>query len=148
MFFRRADFLAVGGCDPTLLVMEEADLCIRFHRLGRTHLVNRVVITSDRRVAAWGALRANWIYLKVRARLGLGFRKGLERHYLTCAEPFARGTEALGAEKGERASGRQGCKKSGPTAHPRAAIAKDTPGAIEASMPVPLKAGAEASRDP
>jgi hypothetical protein len=25
MFFRRADFLAVGGCDPTLLVMEEAD---------------------------------------------------------------------------------------------------------------------------
>jgi DNA-binding CsgD family transcriptional regulator len=54
MFFRRADFLAVGGCDPTLLVMEEADLCIRFHRLGRTRLVNRVVITSDRRVAAWG----------------------------------------------------------------------------------------------
>ena len=40
MFFRRADFLAVGGCDPTLLVMEEAD-----------------------------------------ARWGLGFRKGLERHY-------------------------------------------------------------------
>jgi GT2 family glycosyltransferase len=39
MFFRRADFLAVGGCDPTLLVMEEADLCIRFHRLGRTRLV-------------------------------------------------------------------------------------------------------------
>ena len=79
MFFRRADFLAVGGCDPTLLVMEEADLCIRFHRLGRTRLVNRVVITSDRRVAAWGALRANWIYLKVGARWGLGFRKGLER---------------------------------------------------------------------
>src|ERR1700724_2571206 len=73
--------LAVGGCDPTLLVMEEADLCIRFHRLGRTRLVNRVVITSDRRVAAWGALRANWIYLKVGARWGLGFRKGLERHH-------------------------------------------------------------------
>src|SRR5258707_1393896 len=81
MFFRRADFLAVGGCDPTLLVMEEADLCIRFHRLGRTRLVNRVVITSDRRVAAWGALRANWIYLKGGARWGLGFRKGLVRHY-------------------------------------------------------------------
>jgi GT2 family glycosyltransferase len=81
MFFRRADFLAVGGCDPTLLVMEEADLCIRFHRLGRTRLVNRVVITSDRRVAAWGALRANWIYLKVGARWGLGFRRGLERYH-------------------------------------------------------------------
>ena len=81
MFFRRADFLAVGGCDPTLLVMEEADLCIRFHRLGRTRLVNRVVITSDRRVAAWGPLRANWRYFKVGARWGLGFRKGLKRHY-------------------------------------------------------------------
>jgi hypothetical protein len=45
---------------------EEADLCIRFHRLGRTRLVNRMVITSDRRVAAWGALRANWIYLPLR----------------------------------------------------------------------------------
>ena len=31
--------------------------------------------------AEWGALRANWIYLKVGARWGLGFRKGLERHY-------------------------------------------------------------------
>ena len=46
------------------------------HRLGRTRLVNHVVITSDRRVAG-----ANWIYLKVGARWGLGFRKGLERHY-------------------------------------------------------------------
>ena len=78
MFFRRADFLAVGGCDPTLLVMEEADLCIRFHRLGRTRLVNRVVITSDRRVADWGALRANWIYFKIGVRWSLGLREGLE----------------------------------------------------------------------
>ena len=72
IFFRRADFLVVSGCDPTLLVMEEADLCIRFHRLGRTRLVNRVVITSDRRVAAWGALRANWIYFKIGACWGAG----------------------------------------------------------------------------
>ena len=65
-----------------LLVMEDADLCIRFHRLGRIRLVNRVVITSDRRVAAWGALRANWIYVKVGARWGLGFRKGVATGYL------------------------------------------------------------------
>ncbi len=81
MFFRRADFLAVGGCDPALLVMEEADLCIRFTRLGRTRLVNRVVLTSDRRVAEWGSLRANWIYLKIGVLWGLGFRKGLHRNY-------------------------------------------------------------------
>ncbi len=81
MFFRRADFLAVGGCDPALLVMEDADLCIRMSRLGRVRLVNRVVITSDRRIAAWGALRANWIYLSVGVRWGLGRRKRLHEDY-------------------------------------------------------------------
>lgn len=81
MFFRRADFWAVGGCDPGLAVMEDADLCVRFARLGRARLVNRVVLTSDRRVAAWGGLRANWIYLKVGVRWGLGLRERLDRHY-------------------------------------------------------------------
>ena len=64
-----------------MLVMEEADLCIRFCGLGRTRLVNRVVITSDRRLAAWGALRAKWIYLTVGARWGLGRRSRLEASY-------------------------------------------------------------------
>jgi GT2 family glycosyltransferase len=81
MFFRRADFLAVGGCDEQLTLMEDADLCLRLVRRGRIRLVNRVVLTSDRRVAAWGSLRANWIYLKVGLRWGLGLRRGLERHY-------------------------------------------------------------------
>ncbi len=49
MFFRRADFLAVGGCDPACRAWRSADLCVRLRRLGRTRLVNRVVITSDRR---------------------------------------------------------------------------------------------------
>ena len=81
MFFRRAGFLAVGGCDPALRVMEDADLCIRLTRLGRVRLVNRVVLTSDRRVAAWGALRANWVYLRVGVAWGLGRRQHLDRHY-------------------------------------------------------------------
>lgn len=81
MFFRRADFAAVGGCDTTLAVMEDADLCIRLCRHGRIRQVNRVVITSDRRVAAWGPLRANWVYLKVGVRWGLGLRRRLDRHY-------------------------------------------------------------------
>ena len=81
MFFRRADFLAVGGCDPGLPIMEEADLCIKLARLGRVRLVNRVVHTSDRRVAAWGPLRANWIYFKVGILWALGARDRLERHY-------------------------------------------------------------------
>ena len=77
MFFRRPDFLAVGGCDPTLTVMEDADLCLRLGRLGRVRLVNRIVLTSDRRVAAWGEWRANGIYLSVGVRWGLGQRRTL-----------------------------------------------------------------------
>jgi len=61
--------------------MEDADLCVRLCRLGRIRLVNRVVITSDRRVAAWGALRANWIYLSVGVRWGLGRRERLHEDY-------------------------------------------------------------------
>ena len=81
MFFRRADFLAVGGCDPSMPVMEEADLCIKFVPLGRTRLIGRVVQTSDRRIAAWGPLRANWVYLKVGLLWGLGARRRLGRQY-------------------------------------------------------------------
>src|SRR6202030_4058965 len=70
-------------------VREEPDLCIVFPRLAGPRLVNRVVITSDRRVAAWGALRANWIYLKVGARWGSAFAKGWSGTTPTCAEPSA-----------------------------------------------------------
>jgi rSAM/selenodomain-associated transferase 2 len=81
MFFRREDFLAVGGCDEALEVMEDADLCIRLTRLGRVRLVNRIVLTSDRRVAAWGEWRANWIYVTVALRWGFGRRQGLGARY-------------------------------------------------------------------
>jgi len=81
MFFRRADFLAAGGCDTSLPIMEDADLCLRLHRLGRIRLVNRVVMTSDRRITAWGPLRANLIYLRVSVSWAVGLRRGLDRHY-------------------------------------------------------------------
>jgi len=81
MFFRRTDFLAVRGCDETLAIMEDADLCLRLCQRGRIRLVNRVVMTSDRRVAAWGGLKANLIYLSIGIRWGLGLRRHIERHY-------------------------------------------------------------------
>jgi GT2 family glycosyltransferase len=81
MFFRRLDFVAVGGCDETLTIMEDADLCLRLHRRGRIRLVNRIVITSDRRVAARGGLKAKLIYFYVGIRWGLGLRREIERHY-------------------------------------------------------------------
>lgn len=81
MFFRRAQFLAVGGCDERVAVMEDADLCIRLAPLGRTRMVLRWTITSDRRIAQWGRWRANWIYFKVAALWALGAREKLADHY-------------------------------------------------------------------
>lgn len=81
MFFRKADYLAVGGCDPDCLVMEEADLCIRLASLGRIRMVPRFAITSDRRIAAWGALRANYVYLKVGIMWAFGAKERMARYY-------------------------------------------------------------------
>jgi len=81
MFFRRDDFLEVGGCDPGMPVMEDADLCIKLARLGRVKLVPRFISTSDRRIAAWGPVKANWIYLKVGVMWAFGARKWLAKLY-------------------------------------------------------------------
>ena len=81
MFFRRVDFLAIGGCTPGDAVMEEADLCVKFARLGRIRMVPRWVVTSDRRIAAWGPLRANWVYFKVGMLWAFGLRDRMAKHY-------------------------------------------------------------------
>ncbi len=81
MFFRRNDFMEIGGCDERLAVMEEAGLCINFARLGRTRIVRRWVITSDRRIAALGRWKANYLYLKVGLMWSFGVREGLAKHY-------------------------------------------------------------------
>lgn len=81
MFFRREHFLNVGGCDERVAVLEEADLCIKLARFGRTRMVRRWVWTSDRRITAWGRWRANWIYFKVGMMWALGARERLADHY-------------------------------------------------------------------
>ncbi len=81
MFFRKAQFLAIGGCDERVVVMEEADLCIKLARFGRIRMVPRWVWTSDRRIVAWGRWRANWIYFKVGMMWALGARERLADHY-------------------------------------------------------------------
>ncbi|MFC4290967.1 glycosyltransferase [Sphingorhabdus arenilitoris] len=81
MFFRREHYLAVGGCDERVVVMEEADLCIKLNRFGRTRMIPRWVWTSDRRITEWGRWRANYIYLKVGIMWALGARERLADHY-------------------------------------------------------------------
>ncbi|MGF1478085.1 MAG: TIGR04283 family arsenosugar biosynthesis glycosyltransferase [Cyanophyceae cyanobacterium] len=72
IFCRRADFWQCGGFDGTLPIMEDADLCRRLFKSGRICQVNRIVQTSDRRVAKWGALKAHAIYLSIGFLWGVG----------------------------------------------------------------------------
>jgi len=72
IFCRRADFWECGGFDNMLPIMEEADLCRKLVRRGRIRQVNRVVQSSDRRVAHWGSLKATAIYLYIGFLWGFG----------------------------------------------------------------------------
>lgn len=72
MFCRHADFWQVGGFDQAMPIMEEADLCLKLVKLGRICQVNRIVESSDRRVANWGSFKATLIYLSIGLLWGLG----------------------------------------------------------------------------
>ncbi len=71
MFCRRADFWDCGGFDD-VPILEEADLCLKLVKLGHIRQVNRIVTSSDRRVAHWGTLKATGIYLYIGILWGLG----------------------------------------------------------------------------
>ena len=74
VIFCRADqFRHCGGYNDALPIMEEADLLLRLNDLGRIRQVNRVVESSDRRVAAWGFWRAHAIFLYVGFLWGVGY---------------------------------------------------------------------------
>jgi rSAM/selenodomain-associated transferase 2 len=72
MFCRLQDFWACGGFDETMPIMEDGDLCLRLAQKGRIRQVNRVVQSSDRRVARWGELKATVIYLYIGILWGCG----------------------------------------------------------------------------
>lgn len=72
MFARRSEFWECGGFDSNLPIMEEADLCLKLVKLGRIRLVNRIVQSSDRRVAKWGFFKATAIYIYIGFLWGVG----------------------------------------------------------------------------
>ncbi|PSB23207.1 glycosyltransferase [filamentous cyanobacterium CCP2] len=72
MFCRRQAFWNCGGFDLDLPIMEDADLCLKLIKHGRIRLVNRIVQSSDRRVAKWGIFKANLIYSYVGFLWGIG----------------------------------------------------------------------------
>jgi CBS domain-containing protein len=55
-----------------LPIMEDADLCRKLVYIGRIRLVNRIVQSSDRRVARWGSFKATLIYLYIGLLWGMG----------------------------------------------------------------------------
>lgn len=72
MFCRRSDFWDYGGFDAALPILEEADLCLKLVQRGRIRQVNRIVQSSDRRVARWGSLKATALYLYIGFLWGIG----------------------------------------------------------------------------
>ena len=72
MFCRRVDFWDCGGFDSALPIMEDGDLCLKLVQRGRIRLVNRIVQSSDRRVARWGSLKATAIYIYIGFLWGFG----------------------------------------------------------------------------
>jgi rSAM/selenodomain-associated transferase 2 len=72
IFTRRADFWKVNGFNGDQPIMEEADLCLKLVKLGSIRLINRVVYSSDRRVAKWGFFKATAIYLYIGFLWGFG----------------------------------------------------------------------------
>ncbi|BDI15660.1 glycosyl transferase [Nostoc cf. commune SO-36] len=72
MFCRRTDFWDCSGFDEALPIMEDGDLCLKLVKKGRIHQVNRIVHSSDRRVAKWGSFKANAIYLYIGFLWGIG----------------------------------------------------------------------------
>ena len=72
MFCRRKDFFDCGGFDSDLPILEDANLCLKLLKCGRIRLVERVVHSSDRRVAKWGFFKAHAIYLSVGFLWGFG----------------------------------------------------------------------------
>ncbi len=72
MFCRRTDFWDCGGFDEALPIMEDGDLCLKLVQKGRICQVNRIVQSSDRRVARWGSWKATAIYLYIGFLWGIG----------------------------------------------------------------------------
>lgn len=80
IFCRRADFWAVGGFDA-VPILEEGNLCLKLVRRGRIRQVNRIVLSSDRRVARWGSLKATAIYLYIGFLWGFGVSETYLRRF-------------------------------------------------------------------
>jgi predicted nicotinamide N-methyase len=76
----------VGGFDADLIIMEDADLCLRMHmdaraeerRRGVIRMLPSVVQTSGRRIGSWGS----WWATYVQFRIALQWYLGTHPHFI------------------------------------------------------------------
>lgn len=71
MFCRRPDFDAVGGFDD-VAIMEDLELSLKLGKRGRVRQISRICESSDRRIARWGALKANLLFVYIGFMWGFG----------------------------------------------------------------------------
>ncbi|WP_255399563.1 TIGR04283 family arsenosugar biosynthesis glycosyltransferase [Roseivirga sp. 4D4] len=82
LFCRKTDYLSSGGFNPEMMILEEADLCIKMNRIGRIRQIKTKVYSSDRRVAKWGVIKSNIIFVAITSLWALGVsNKRLARFY-------------------------------------------------------------------
>jgi len=71
MFCRRADFDAVRGFDD-VAIMEDLELSLKLGKRGRVRQVGRTCESSDRRIARWGVVKANLLFIYIGFMWGFG----------------------------------------------------------------------------
>lgn len=82
MFCRSTDFWDCDGFDQALPIMEDGDLCLKLVKKGRIYQVNRIVQSSDRRVAKWGSFKATAIYLYIGFLWGLALTQIISNNFI------------------------------------------------------------------
>ena len=83
MFCRRSDFADCGGFDPELPILEDADLCLSLLQYGRIYQVDRIVQSSDRRVAKLGFFKAHALYFYIGFLWGFGVSATYLKNFYT-----------------------------------------------------------------
>jgi len=98
IIFRRTDFLAVGGYDPSIAIAQDLNLYMRMRRRGELHLLSEVLYThrfnlggsntvKKNKASLASSLRSRLTLSTVQERLSLLFLAGVLRDLLLLMLP-------------------------------------------------------------
>lgn len=72
LFVSREMFEEVGGFNEDMALMEDYDMVKRLVRHGNWIILPQTILTSARKYRLYGAIRLQWIYLKIQIRYRMG----------------------------------------------------------------------------